>query len=79
MFDNTNFTAAGAAEPPKPRKRHINDWTAHVCIAEWLYALKGPDGWYSAVVTKEPIPGAYTLTIQSIDRKQPPIFEDAFS
>jgi hypothetical protein len=65
MFDHTNFTASAAAEPPKPARRPVA--ANLVCPPDVVYALRGPDGWYGAHVTKEPFPGVYTLTIQATD------------
>jgi hypothetical protein len=79
MFDNTNFTAsaAAAAEPPKPARRPVA--ADLVCPPDVVYALRGPDGWYGAHVTKEPFPGVYTLTIQVTDARRFPVFEDAIT
>jgi hypothetical protein len=75
MFDSTNYTPAGA-EPPTPTRRH---WDPIEHEPVFLYAIKGPDGWYSAVVEKEAIPGAYTLTVQDIDTRRYPLFRGGFS
>jgi hypothetical protein len=80
VYDNIDFTAFAAAEPPKPAKPQRDPWaTDLVSLPGAAYALQGPDGWYGAHVTKEPFPGVYTLVIQTIGAASFPVFEDAIT
>jgi hypothetical protein len=78
MFDNTNFTAAGASEPPKPAKPRT---CCEPIISDlvFCYALRGPDdAWHLAIAKKEPFPDAYTLRIWREPARSVMLYRDTF-